>query len=77
MVDDPTRRRGLRSRPFDGEGMQGTRRAIVEDGMLTTWILDWRSARQLGMASDRPCQPRHRRPALARRPPTSGWRPAA
>jgi PmbA protein len=51
VVDDPTRRRGLRSRPFDGEGMKGVRRAIVEDGVLTTWILDWRSARQLNMAS--------------------------
>ncbi|HYZ32518.1 MAG TPA: TldD/PmbA family protein [Crenalkalicoccus sp.] len=51
VVDDPTRRRGLRSRPFDGEGMRGERRAIVEDGVLTTWILDWRSARQLGLAS--------------------------
>ncbi len=49
--DDPTRRRGLRARPFDGEGMAGQPRAIVEDGGLTTWILDWRSARQLGMAS--------------------------
>jgi PmbA protein len=49
--DDPTRRRGLRSRPFDGEGMAGEPRAIVEDGVLTTWILDWRSARQLGLAS--------------------------
>lgn len=51
VLDDPTRRRGLRSRPFDGEGMKGERRAIVEDGVLTTWILDWRSARQLGMSS--------------------------
>jgi PmbA protein len=51
VVDDPTRHRGLRSRPFDGEGMKGTRRAIVEDGVLTTWVLDWRSARQLGMVS--------------------------
>ncbi len=50
VYDDPTRRRGLRSRPFDGEGMAGTRRAIVEDGVLTTWVLDWRSARQLGLA---------------------------
>jgi PmbA protein len=49
--DDPTRRRGLRSRPFDGEGMAGTPRALVDDGVLTTWILDWRAARQLGMAS--------------------------
>jgi PmbA protein len=51
VFDDPTRRRGLRSRPFDGEGMAGQKRAIVEDGVLTTWILDWRSARQLGMTS--------------------------
>jgi PmbA protein len=49
--DDPTRRRGLRSRPFDGEGMAGAPRALVDDGMLTTWVLDWRSARQLGLAS--------------------------
>jgi PmbA protein len=49
--DDPTRVRGLRSRPFDGEGMAGTPCALVEDGVLTTWILDWRAARQLGMAS--------------------------
>jgi PmbA protein len=49
--DDPVRRRGLRSRPFDGEGMAGAARAVVEDGVLTTWILDWRAARQLGMAS--------------------------
>lgn len=51
VLDDPLRRRGLRSRPFDGEGMKGERRAIVEDGVLTTWILDWRSARQLGLSS--------------------------
>lgn len=49
--DDPLRRRGLRSRPFDGEGMPGQPRAIVEDGVLKTWLLDWRSARQLGLAS--------------------------
>ena len=49
--DDPTRRRGLRSRPFDGEGMAGQPRALVEDGVLQSWVLDWRSARQLGLAS--------------------------
>ncbi len=51
VLDDPLRPRGLRSRPFDGEGIAGQRRAIVEDGVLTTWILDTRSARQLGMTS--------------------------
>lgn len=49
--DDPLRPRGLRSRPFDGEGMPGAARAIIDDGVLTTWLLDWRSARQLGLVS--------------------------
>jgi len=49
--DDPTRPRGLRSRPFDGEGMPGAPRALVQDGVLTSWIMDWRSARQLGLVS--------------------------
>ncbi len=51
LWDDPTRPRGLRSRPFDGEGQAGARRAIVQDGVLTTWLLDQRSAAQLGLAS--------------------------
>jgi PmbA protein len=51
VIDDPLRVRGLRSRPFDGEGMPGQRRAIIEDGVLTTWLLDCRSARQLGLAT--------------------------
>ncbi|GGJ31512.1 TldD/PmbA family protein [Neoroseomonas lacus] len=49
--DDPSRRRGLRSRPFDGEGMPGEGRVIVGDGVLQSWLLDWRSARQLGLVS--------------------------
>jgi PmbA protein len=51
VIDDPHRRRGLRSKPFDGEGLANRRIAIVEDGVLTTWILDLRSARQLGLKS--------------------------
>ena len=47
--EDPHRRRGLRSKPFDGEGIANRRRAIVEDGVLTTWLLDLASARQLGL----------------------------
>jgi PmbA protein len=47
--DDPRRVRGLRSRPFDGEGVPTAPRAIIEDGVLTTWLLDSRTARQLGM----------------------------
>jgi PmbA protein len=49
--DDPHRRRGLRSRPFDGEGLANARSPLVEDGVLKTWILDLRSARQLGLKS--------------------------
>ena len=51
VIDDPFVRRGLRSRPFDGEGVAPQRRAIIEDGRLTTWLMDLRSARQLGFAS--------------------------
>jgi PmbA protein len=51
IIDDPLRLRGLRSRPFDGEGAPGGRLALVEDGVLQSWILDSRSAAQLGFAS--------------------------
>ena len=49
IVEDPHRPRGLRSKPFDGEGIANRRRALIEDGVLTTWLLDLRSARQLGL----------------------------
>jgi PmbA protein len=49
--DDPRRVRGLRSRLFDGEGTPTKTWALVEDGVVTTWLLDSRSARQLGMTS--------------------------
>ncbi|HWA68810.1 MAG TPA: metallopeptidase TldD-related protein [Rhizomicrobium sp.] len=49
VIDDPHRVRGLRSKPFDGEGVAIARRALVEDGTLTTWLLDCASARQLGL----------------------------
>ncbi len=51
VVDDPHRRRGLGSKPFDGEGVANRCLDIVDDGRLTTWILDLRSARQLGLES--------------------------
>jgi PmbA protein len=47
--DDPLRRRGLRSRPFDGEGLPTHETAIVDNGVLTGWLLDSASARQLGL----------------------------
>lgn len=50
ILDDPHRARGLRSRPFDGEGLPTGPTAIIDDGVLTTWLLDSASARQLGLA---------------------------
>ena len=51
IVDDPFRRRGLASKPVDGEGIAPQRREIVADGVLTTWFLDLRTARQLKLRS--------------------------
>jgi PmbA protein len=47
--DDPHRPRGLRSRAFDGEGLPTLPTDIIADGMLTTWLLESASARQLGL----------------------------
>ena len=49
VIDDPLRPRGLRSRPFDGEGLPVARRALIEKGVLTGWLMDSASARQLGL----------------------------
>jgi PmbA protein len=51
VVDDPLRKRGLRSRPFDGEGVAGKPLAVVEDGVLKSWFLDSATARELGMTT--------------------------
>jgi PmbA protein len=49
VIDDPLRRRGLRSRPFDGEGVAGGPLALVEDGVLRSWLLDSATGRELGL----------------------------
>lgn len=51
VIDDPRRPRGPASRAFDAEGVPTAARAIIEDGVLTTWLTDSRSARQLGERS--------------------------
>ncbi len=51
IVEDPHLRRGLRSRAFDGEGLPTQKRALIENGKLTTWLLNCSAARQLGLAS--------------------------
>ncbi len=49
IIDDPLRPRGLRSRPFDAEGIAGRSRKLVEDGVLKTWLLDSATGRELDM----------------------------
>jgi PmbA protein len=49
VIDDPLRPRGLRSRPFDAEGIAGQRLALVQNGVLVSWVLDSATARELGM----------------------------
>ena len=48
ILDDPLRKRGQRSRPFDAEGVAGRKLALVDDGILMTWLLDSATARELG-----------------------------
>jgi PmbA protein len=49
IVDEPHRVRGLGSAPFDDEGVANRRTEIIRDGVLTTWLLNSASARQLGL----------------------------
>ncbi len=49
IVDDPTIRRGLRSHPFDAEGIAPSRLALVEDGVVGSYVLDLATARELGL----------------------------
>jgi PmbA protein len=51
VLEDPHRPRTSASRPFDAEGLPTTKRAIIEDGVLTGWTLDLANARKLGMTS--------------------------
>ena len=49
LIDDPKRMGGFGSRAFDGEGRPVQRTALIEDGILTQWLLNGPSARQLGL----------------------------
>jgi PmbA protein len=51
IVDDPFRKRGLRSHPFDGEGVAGKKLSLIEDGVLRSWLLDCATARELSLVT--------------------------
>jgi PmbA protein len=52
ITDDPHRKRGPASRPFDGEGVAALPIDLVKDGVITTWILDSATARELGLVTN-------------------------
>lgn len=49
LTEDPFHARYPASRLFDAEGLPTQRRAIVDAGRLTGWVLDLASARRLGL----------------------------
>ena len=49
LVEDPFRARGMGSRVHDGEGRAVTRKNLIENGVLTRWLLNGSSAKQLGL----------------------------
>lgn len=51
IIDDPSLPRGLRSTPFDAEGVHGNPLHLIDQGVLTAWLLDSRAARQLDLTS--------------------------
>jgi PmbA protein len=52
VVDDPFRRRGQASRPFDGEGIAGEAMTMIEKGILRHWFLSTSAARELGLETN-------------------------
>jgi len=51
IIDDPHMVRGLGSKPFDGEGVKNGKKTIVDGGVLSTWLLDVRTANKLKMTT--------------------------
>lgn len=52
ITDDPLRKRGLGSRPFDGEGVAASALDMVKDGVLQSWFLDTATARELSLETN-------------------------
>ena len=51
IIDNPLRKRGLQSKPFDGEGLETKKTQIIKNGELKTWFLDLATAHQLRLKS--------------------------
>ena len=51
LAEDPHRRRGMGSSPFDGDGVGTRAKAFVQDGVVASYVLGAYSARRLGMTT--------------------------
>ena len=49
VIDDPWLARGFRSRAYDAEGLPTRPRNVIDKGVLTGWIAESASARQIGI----------------------------
>ena len=49
IYDNPSMKGMISSYPFDGEGVIGKETAIVEDGKLSSWLLDTYTANKMGL----------------------------
>lgn len=52
ITDEPLKVRGQSSRPFDGEGVEGRKLLMVEDGVLKHWFLSTSAALELGLTTN-------------------------
>jgi PmbA protein len=50
IVDDARRKGGLRSAPFDGEGVATTTRTLIEQGVLRGYLVNLKTSRKLSTA---------------------------
>ena len=52
VIDEPLKVRGQASRPFDGEGIEGEKLAMIDKGLLQHWFLSTSAARELGLTTN-------------------------
>jgi len=51
IIDDPLMRRGLATRPCDGEGVMVQKSHLIKNGILQQWLLNTSAAQQLDLVS--------------------------